>query len=632
MLQAEQASRLFGRGDGSLLTAKFTGLEAFVRESQAERVEVLRVANRAFTSLGSKGAVAALLRVDGATTVCFVTCHMEAHSNDLRRAQYRLAQSALGQRLGEAGWALNCQAHHVIWCGDLNYRCVAPDGGSVASDTILGLLREGRNRECFERHDQLRQEMRGGEAFHGFREPVPLPDFVPTYKKFEKRGAVGMARPDWAERTYRTRYREPFYKGGKVKERVPGYCDRVLFHSLPDLRDRLRPEPVLVELQPLHEAGARSIGTAAVDNYRSINEGEGMDVSDHSPVCAAFELAAPAAAAAQEEEEEPRRVAEAPGAAAELCVYVSDFTAVAGQWQATPEGIDVLFPLPHEARSAHAAAGACAFDQEVIRGDFGPGKGACWAEGSGEGPRESEEVPRAERGGARPSESVREARPAGRPRAGQAGVWAEEPTSSGSSRRLKLRREPGDKEGAAGDASPPPAGTGGPADGEEGRGPSPEWGADLPRTRGLVLRWRGSARQLEELHMAVDVQFAQAKGATARPRAFLPLQASAGAAALGGAASSGEEESAAEEGGRGRNKEGAMTVADGGGEAIKGQCVVAFKDVVRAARAAPRGALRRLSLRVPLTREGLPVYAVEARGREREPVALRVLLELSPLS
>ena len=132
--------------------------------------------------------------------------------------------------------------------------------------------------------------------------------------------------------------------------------------------------------------------------------------------------------------------------------------------------------------------------------------------------------------------------------------------------------------------------------------------------------------------MAVDVQFAQAKGATARPRAFLPLQAGAGAAALGGAASSGEEESAAEEGGRGRNKEGAMTVADGGGEAIKGQCVVAFKDVVRAARAAPRGALRRLSLRVPLTREGLPVYAVEARGREREPVALRVLLELSPLS
>jgi hypothetical protein len=34
---------------------------------------------------------------------------------------------------------------------------------------------------------------------------------------------------------YRVQYREPWYKSGKLKPRVPAFCDRVLLHSMPDL-------------------------------------------------------------------------------------------------------------------------------------------------------------------------------------------------------------------------------------------------------------------------------------------------------------------------------------------------------------------------------------------------------------
>lgn len=48
----------------------------------------------------------------------------------------------------------------------------------------------------------------------------------------------------WARQTYRIAYKEPFYKGGKVKARVPGWCDRVVCHSMPECRDSAYPEPV----------------------------------------------------------------------------------------------------------------------------------------------------------------------------------------------------------------------------------------------------------------------------------------------------------------------------------------------------------------------------------------------------
>jgi hypothetical protein len=83
------------------------------------------------------------------------------------------------------------------------------------------------------------------------------------------------------------RYKEPFYKGGKIKERTPGYCDRVLYHSLVDDEGELEPEKVQLPASLQARGGE---GQGLVDNYRPINDGAVYSISDHSPVYATFEL------------------------------------------------------------------------------------------------------------------------------------------------------------------------------------------------------------------------------------------------------------------------------------------------------------------------------------------------------
>merc|ERR1712157_371349 len=96
-------------------------------------------------------------------------------------------------------------------------------------------------------------------------------DFYPTYKKFESREPIDMNQPNWPELTYRVQHKQPFYKGGSIKERVPSWCDRILTYTHQDTLSKLIPHSI-------HD----------YHNYRSINTGVGMDISDHSPVTCTF--------------------------------------------------------------------------------------------------------------------------------------------------------------------------------------------------------------------------------------------------------------------------------------------------------------------------------------------------------
>ena len=58
------------------------------------------------------------------------------------------------------------------------------------------------------------------------------------------RGRVRMADADWVNRVYVTQYKEPFYKGGRTKERVPSWTDRILYHVMPSRTGRIVPEPM----------------------------------------------------------------------------------------------------------------------------------------------------------------------------------------------------------------------------------------------------------------------------------------------------------------------------------------------------------------------------------------------------
>ena len=179
---------------------------------------------------------------------------------------------------------------------------------------MLQGLEAAETKSLFQNSDQLAMEMQRHEVFYDFEEPEMVGDFFPTYKKYEQRQPLDYHNPSWVRQCYHTQYREPIYKGGRVKERVPGWCDRILYHSLQDLRvlKQLRPESVpstlipsqrsIDDLQRAAEAAAedddiRDADGEATDGdgdmvhqYFAVNEGPGVAVSDHSPVVATFLL------------------------------------------------------------------------------------------------------------------------------------------------------------------------------------------------------------------------------------------------------------------------------------------------------------------------------------------------------
>ncbi|KAJ0403364.1 hypothetical protein P43SY_007115 [Pythium insidiosum] len=268
-----------GRGDGAFVGTKFTGLAVFFADTVKDKVRLLRAGIHKFNlTSGSKGGVAVALMVNQ-TSIVFVNCHLDARNDVYRREQIRNLNANLGKVMGNPNFDLTEQFHHVVWMGDLNYRIVMLD-----PDIVLHMIEEGRNAELHDKFDGLINDRRNGGVFDGFTEPNKFPDFFPTYKKFPKRDTTNYAAPGWPRLVYRVLYKEPFYKGGKVKKRVPGWCDRILIHSLLVSDSKLMPEKVV---SPFDES------LTWIDNYRSVNDGRGMTVSDHSPVYATFVLSFP---------------------------------------------------------------------------------------------------------------------------------------------------------------------------------------------------------------------------------------------------------------------------------------------------------------------------------------------------
>ncbi|CAH0480425.1 unnamed protein product [Peronospora belbahrii] len=270
-----------GRGDGAFVGTKFTGMAMFYCANIEDKIKLIRAGAHKFKlTSGSKGGVAVALMINH-TTIVFVNCHLDARNDTYRREQIRNLNASLGRIMGHYSFDLTEQFHHVVWMGDLNYRIVFLD-----PQMVLHMLEEGRNFELHDKFDGLLNDRRNGGVFEGFTEPHKFPDFYPTYKKFPKRGIVNEKLPLWPSLVWRVLYKEPFYKGGKVKKRVPGWCDRILIHSLLVGDSKLIPERVL---DPTSLEGTPQF----IDNYRSVNHGDGMDVSDHSPVYATFVLGFP---------------------------------------------------------------------------------------------------------------------------------------------------------------------------------------------------------------------------------------------------------------------------------------------------------------------------------------------------
>ena len=227
--------------------------------SKIHHVQAAKSATGVGGVLANKGGL--VVRLDfGRTSLAFCSCHLAAHAhkNEQRNKNCQEILRETEHKLGTKRLDLTHQFDHVFWMGDLNYRIdlnlaashEALALGATPPPKQFGKDEEERHHAAVTRHasqqewaklgsaDQLRASKAAGDAFAGFREGEIA--FAPTFKVKRQQG---------------TEYKN---------QRIPSYCDRVLWKSMPTLASLV--QNTRYEMLP------------------------DVSTSDHKPVLAAFDV------------------------------------------------------------------------------------------------------------------------------------------------------------------------------------------------------------------------------------------------------------------------------------------------------------------------------------------------------
>ena len=152
---------------------------------------------------GNKGGVAIACSFRE-TRLCFVGCHLAAHQDRWEARNKDHFEIIAGcKNLGLKDFWMTNEFHHLFWAGDLNYR-IDYSRAKVVSLSYKGM--EGWNQ--LYKYDQLQTQLRNENSFLEFMESQPF--FQPTYRYARN------------ENTY----------PDDAKQRIPSWCDRVLWKSL----------------------------------------------------------------------------------------------------------------------------------------------------------------------------------------------------------------------------------------------------------------------------------------------------------------------------------------------------------------------------------------------------------------
>ncbi|KAH7474199.1 Phosphatidylinositol 3,4,5-trisphosphate 5-phosphatase 2B [Phytophthora ramorum] len=207
-------------------------------------VDKLAVPTGLGSVLGNKGGLLFKCVVEN-TSLCFASCHLAAHQ-DQKFLDKRNSDCAtiLGTQFGQKNVSIDHQFDHCFWFGDLNYRLdlnyTAPHQRNHEKHCaeVMALVR-AKKWVTLNQNDQLKHQVEGKKTLTGWELPPAL--FPPTFK--------------------RVRHSLDEY----LLERVPSYCDRVLYKSLPGLRTNIK--------------------------LQRFSCFEAIATSDHKPVAAAFHVA-----------------------------------------------------------------------------------------------------------------------------------------------------------------------------------------------------------------------------------------------------------------------------------------------------------------------------------------------------
>jgi hypothetical protein len=261
-----------------------------------------------FGKASNKGAVGLPIRI-GDQRLAVVTCHLASDSSGKNKVEKRNKDSQgvlsdLSVGMDDSQADLHHSHHHVVFCGDLNYRIVglSPDecldkivdasvGGGAGGDAEAGgetkdnvdattitvkSSNSSNEAETVEKawlplllHEELRKSMGERTVFNGYREgPIAFP---PTYRRVAgEDGARGGAEAYCDRESVAGLYTTSVVKKktGKASPRVPSWTDRVLWHSMPGVAGQLR-----------------------LRRYWCLDEGPtASSGSDHRPICSEFSI------------------------------------------------------------------------------------------------------------------------------------------------------------------------------------------------------------------------------------------------------------------------------------------------------------------------------------------------------
>eukprot|EP00301_Raphidiophrys_heterophryoidea_P022219 c642_g1_i1.p1 GENE.c642_g1_i1~~c642_g1_i1.p1 ORF type:complete len:733 (-),score=143.05 c642_g1_i1:70-2268(-) len=255
-----------------------------------DNIEVATEATGLLHIYGNKGGSVVRINIKD-TSLAFFNCHLAAHQDYASQRRANVVEVMQGAKVGRRELDVQMQTTHTFFVGDLNYRL---DPGYRPGKTSTLSLEERRNqvREllCAQdhsgllKHDQLLCDLTNDGFMPGFVDTILAYPHIPTFKlarnlcestvdsinastepqphtRHSNELDVPQAQQQHVQHSRSSIAVNNLQFSGK---RIPSFCDRILYHSLPSAKSSL--------------------------DLKSLKVIEGIHSSDHLPVMAVFGL------------------------------------------------------------------------------------------------------------------------------------------------------------------------------------------------------------------------------------------------------------------------------------------------------------------------------------------------------
>jgi hypothetical protein len=223
-----------------------------------------------------KGAVASYIMLPGFGRLAFICCHLPFNARSLITERVYKNKMLRQNELNQSNICFNNIIEnlvlfkhpmpiHVIYFGDFNYRVSDPRPASEVANEFNNRSDDTSFiRDMYIEYDELKEQMRRKNIYE-FSEGISNqgPIFIPTCKMMKGR-VTGSSYRDNKTKIYDG---TDYWKTGRQDQRVPSWCDRILYNKFGD-------------------DGHNLICTY----YGRFDVGEVMAKSDHAGVIGIFEL------------------------------------------------------------------------------------------------------------------------------------------------------------------------------------------------------------------------------------------------------------------------------------------------------------------------------------------------------